>query len=93
MPNQGFLKLGLIDVDTVPITDANVNIELFRASDRQKILQFSKLKYPPPRTLSGALISHVLDLFKHKVTGGTHPFDIHEILRLMFHHPLGYTLV
>ena len=31
---------------------------------------------------SGDLLGHVLDLFKHKVTGGTHPHDIHELLVL-----------
>jgi hypothetical protein len=29
---------------------------------------------------NGELLSHFLDLFKHKVTGGTHPHDIHELL-------------
>lgn len=31
---------------------------------------------------SGELLAHFFDLFKHKVTGGTHPHDIHEILVL-----------
>lgn len=31
---------------------------------------------------SGDLLSHFLDLFKHKRTGGTHPHDIHELLTL-----------
>jgi hypothetical protein len=31
---------------------------------------------------NGELLRHFLDLFKHKVTGGTHPYDIHELLRL-----------
>jgi hypothetical protein len=30
----------------------------------------------------GDLLGHFLDLFKHKVTGRTHPFDIHELLVL-----------
>jgi hypothetical protein len=28
----------------------------------------------------GDLLGHVLDLLKHKVSGGTHPNDVHEIL-------------
>lgn len=28
---------------------------------------------------SGDLLGHLLDLFKHKISGGTHPHDIHEI--------------
>jgi hypothetical protein len=29
---------------------------------------------------NGDLLAHFLDLFKHKITGGTHPHDIHELL-------------
>ena len=29
---------------------------------------------------NGDLLGHVADLFKHKITGGTHPHDIHELL-------------
>ena len=31
---------------------------------------------------NGELIKHLCDTFKHKFTGGTHPYDIHEYLRL-----------
>lgn len=31
---------------------------------------------------NGQLMAHLADLFKHKFTGGTHPFDIHELLPL-----------
>lgn len=31
---------------------------------------------------SGELLAHVADLFKHKITGGTHPHDIHDLLVL-----------
>lgn len=31
---------------------------------------------------SGELLAHVVDLFKHKITGGTHPHDIHDLLAL-----------
>jgi hypothetical protein len=31
---------------------------------------------------SGDLLEHFFDLFKHKLTGGTHPHDIHELLVL-----------
>ena len=45
---------------------------------------------------SGTFWGHARDLFKHKVTGGTHPVDIHEILvRQARDEPgfdLGYTL-
>jgi hypothetical protein len=30
----------------------------------------------------GDLLGHFFDLFKHKLTGGTHPFDVHELLVL-----------
>jgi hypothetical protein len=42
----------------------------------------------------GKLMAHLADLFKHKFTGGTHPFDIHEYLALSDpNRPLGYELV
>jgi hypothetical protein len=31
---------------------------------------------------NGALLAHTADLFKHKLSGGTHPHDIHELLVL-----------
>lgn len=43
---------------------------------------------------NGKLLVHLGDLFRHRFTGGTHPADIHEYLRIA--HPgidLGYTLV
>lgn len=43
---------------------------------------------------NGALLAHVADLFKHKITGGTHPFDVHECLRVTLPGvDLGYKLV
>jgi hypothetical protein len=43
---------------------------------------------------NGQLMAHVADLFKHKFSGGTHPFDIHEYLALGNpNRPLGYQLV
>lgn len=43
---------------------------------------------------SGELIAHLLDVFMHKFTGGTHPYDIHEYLALAHPDtPLGYDLV
>ena len=46
---------------------------------------------------NGELLAHFVDLFKHKVTGGTHPHDIHEILVLQEgkrqDFDLGYRLV
>lgn len=42
---------------------------------------------------NGKLMAHLGDLFKHRFTGGTHPFDIHEFLRLEDKaRTLGYTL-
>jgi hypothetical protein len=31
---------------------------------------------------NGKLLAHTLDLFKHKISGGTHPHDIHDLLVL-----------
>jgi hypothetical protein len=46
---------------------------------------------------SGELLAHCVDLFKHKITGGTHPHDIHDLLALqdgaLPGFDLGYRLV
>ncbi len=43
---------------------------------------------------NGKLMAHLADLFKHRFTGGTHPFDIHEYLVLEDPvRSLGYELV
>lgn len=43
---------------------------------------------------NGALLRHLADLFKHKFTGGTHPFDIYDYLVLAHRErPLGYQLI
>lgn len=43
---------------------------------------------------NGKLMLHLADLFKHKITGGTHPFDIHDYLELSYKNiDLGYRLV
>jgi hypothetical protein len=41
---------------------------------------------------NGELLAHFLDLFKHKVSGGTHPHDIHELLVLQEGRTAGFDL-
>lgn len=41
---------------------------------------------------NGGLLSHLLDVLKHKVTGGTHPHDIHEILLYQLGATTGFDL-
>ena len=42
----------------------------------------------------GRLFEHIADVFKHKFTGGTHPFDIHEFIVLANSKAdLGYQLI
>ena len=41
---------------------------------------------------NGDLLGHVADLFKHKITGGTHPHDIHELLVFEHGHAPGFDL-
>lgn len=41
---------------------------------------------------NGALLAHFFDLFKHKVSGGTHPHDIHELLVLQEGQHAGFDL-
>lgn len=43
---------------------------------------------------NGQLFKHLMDLLKHKFSGGTHPFDIHEYLVFASPtRPLGYQLI
>lgn len=43
---------------------------------------------------NGQMFAHLMDLLKHKFSGGTHPFDIHEFLAFADpNRPLGYELV
>ena len=41
---------------------------------------------------NGDLLGHFADLFKHKLTGGTHPHDIHELLVLQNGQAPGFDL-
>ena len=41
---------------------------------------------------NGDLLGHVADLFKHKINGGTHPHDIHELLVLQDGEEPGFDL-
>jgi hypothetical protein len=41
---------------------------------------------------NGELLGHIVDLFKHKITGGTHPHDIHELLVLQEGESPGFDL-
>jgi hypothetical protein len=41
---------------------------------------------------NGDLLGHVADLFKHKINGGTHPHDIHELLVLQDGQEAGFDL-
>ena len=52
----------------------NVQLTLTRLRDPEEFLLDADIDE------SGELLRHLLDLFKHKVSGGTHPHDIHEIL-------------
>jgi hypothetical protein len=41
---------------------------------------------------NGELLGHIADLFKHRITGGTHPHDIHELLVLQEGQAPGFDL-
>lgn len=43
---------------------------------------------------NGGLLAHLVDIFKHTFTGGTHPFVIHDYLKLVYGaEPIGYRLI
>ena len=70
---------GNVQLTMAPCKDANGNDLLILDADIDE---------------NGQLLAHLADLFKHKFTGGTHPFDIHEYLALSDpNRPLGYELV
>ena len=54
----------------------NVQLTLTHLSDPDEVLLDTDIDE------NGALLAHFFDLFKHKVTGGTHPHDVHELLVL-----------
>ena len=41
---------------------------------------------------NGDLLAHIGDLFKHKISGGTHPHDVHELLALQHGQVSGFDL-
>jgi len=41
---------------------------------------------------NGDMLGHFLDLFKHKITGGTHPHDVHELIVLQDGRKPGFDL-
>ncbi len=70
---------GNVQLTFAPCTDASGNDLLILDADIDE---------------NGRLLAHLADLFKHKFTGGTHPFDIHEYLALSnLNRHLGYELV
>jgi hypothetical protein len=72
-------KLGNLQLTLAPAKDAAGNPVLLLDADIDE---------------NGVLLKHFFDLLKHRFTGGTHPFDIHEVL--VFSEPnvdVGYQLV
>ena len=59
--------------------DENGNIQLTMAPEKDPQGN-SVLLLDADIDESGRLFDHLVDVFKHKFTGGTHPFDIHENL-------------
>lgn len=78
---------------SVKTTEANGNLQLTLAPGRDSTGN-DILLLDADMDENGKLLAHLADLFKHKVTGGTHPFDIHEYLALAHpQQPIGYDLV
>ena len=74
-------------------TEANGNLQLTLAPGRDA-LGNDVLLLDADIDENGRLLAHLADLFKHKISGGTHPFDIHEYLALAHPQlPLGYDLL
>ena len=64
----------------------NFQLTLTRLTEPEEVLLDSDIDE------HGDLLGHFLDLFKHKVTGGTHPYDIHELLVLQAGNSPGFDL-
>ncbi len=71
-----------------------------KSSDAKSNFQLTLTKLTNPDELlldadideNGQLLAHFLDLFKHKITGGTFPVDVHELLVLQFGSTPGFDL-
>jgi hypothetical protein len=72
-------------------TTGNIQLTMTRLSQPDEVLLDTDIDE------NGQLFLHFLDLFKHRITGGTHPNDIHELLVAKFRgepgFDLGYKLV
>lgn len=70
---------GNVQITLAPSTDENGHSVLLLDADIDE---------------NGKMIKHLMDVLEHKFTGGTHPIDIHEYLRLEdSKSDFGYTLV
>lgn len=82
------------DMVSIKSKDENGNIQLTtsRVSDAQNN---NLVILDADIDENGKLLEHLADLLHHKITGGTHPFYIHEwvVLRFGPAAPLGYVLV
>jgi hypothetical protein len=64
----------------------NIQLTMTRLSQPDEVLLDTDIDE------NGELFLHFLDLFKHRITGGTHPNDIHELLVAKFGKEPGFDL-
>ena len=64
----------------------NIQLTMTRLSQPDEVLLDTDIDE------NGQLFLHLLDLFKHRITGGTHPNDIHELLVTKFGKEPGFDL-
>ena len=88
-PGFGFSKASMVSIKTRE-DQGNLQLTLTPATDSagNKVTVLDA-----DLDENGKLMAHLADLFKHRFTGGTHPFDIHEFLVLEDkNRELGYQL-
>jgi len=84
----------------VALRDRITNMVSIKSTDRKGNFQLTMTHLTGPDEVlldadideNGDLLGHFLDLFKHKVTGGTHPHDVHELLVLQDGETPGFDL-
>jgi hypothetical protein len=82
------LQSRIADMVSIKSTQSrgNVQLTLTRLTNPDEVLLDADIDE------HGDLLGHFLDLFKHKITGGTHPHDVHELLVLQEGQTSGFDL-
>lgn len=92
IPSEYRQGVSVGEMVSIKSTDKNGNIQLTLSVSHQSTGDVHILDADIDE--NNVLIAHLIDLIKHKFTGGTHPYEIHEYINLLTPGVnLGYQLV